>query len=176
MKFSTRTFVHWLLALGVLSGAASAQTTVTLATTEAQVTDCTIGSGTAASVVDNGATLTTRASTDVNATRRALLKFDTQNYCVRTRDSGCRTPDTCRRTNDRCQSRRSDGGRSIFHLHDLDGYVRVGERVKEHADRRAPLLPTACRLTRSSSRRHALYPAASASSINGTTSTCFASR
>jgi endonuclease/exonuclease/phosphatase family metal-dependent hydrolase len=75
-----RTLIHSVLALVLFAGAASAQTTVKIATTEAQVTDATIGSGTAANVVDNGATLTTRVSTDINATRRALLKFDTENY------------------------------------------------------------------------------------------------
>jgi endonuclease/exonuclease/phosphatase family metal-dependent hydrolase len=58
-------------------GAASAQTTLTLGTPDTHVTDTTIGSGTAASTVSNTAALSVRLSTDVNAGRRALLKFDT---------------------------------------------------------------------------------------------------
>jgi endonuclease/exonuclease/phosphatase family metal-dependent hydrolase len=65
-------------AAALLSGAASAQTTLTLTTADTQVTDATIGSGTAASTVYNTDVLTTRAASDVNATRRALLKFDTE--------------------------------------------------------------------------------------------------
>jgi endonuclease/exonuclease/phosphatase family metal-dependent hydrolase len=80
VKISALSFVSALCALAVASGVASAQTSVTLNATETQVTDCTIGSGTAGGVVDNGAVLAVRTSTDVNATRRALLKFDTQNY------------------------------------------------------------------------------------------------
>jgi hypothetical protein len=57
---------------------ASAQTTLTLTTADTQVTDTTIGSGTAGSIVYNNDTLVTRTSSDVNATRRALLKFDTE--------------------------------------------------------------------------------------------------
>lgn len=61
------------------AGIASAQTTLTLGTPGTQVTDATIGSGTAASTINNGAALAVRLSTDVNAQRRALLKFDTEN-------------------------------------------------------------------------------------------------
>jgi endonuclease/exonuclease/phosphatase family metal-dependent hydrolase len=78
-KFSVRSLAT-LFALALAAGTAAAQTTVTLKQTEAQVTDSTIGSGTAAAVVSNTDRLTTRTSTDVNATRRALLKFDTENY------------------------------------------------------------------------------------------------
>ena len=75
---SIRSFLALAFAATLSAGVASAQTTLTLSTST-QVTDATIGSGTAASTVNNSATLTARRSTDVNATRRALLKFDTQN-------------------------------------------------------------------------------------------------
>lgn len=78
-KLSVRSLAT-LFALALAGGTASAQTTVTLNMTESQVTDCTIGSGTAASTVSNTDAVTARTSTDVNATRRALLKFDTENY------------------------------------------------------------------------------------------------
>jgi endonuclease/exonuclease/phosphatase family metal-dependent hydrolase len=61
------------------AGVASAQTTLTLRTPETHVTDATIGAGTSASVVSNNDRLIARTSTDVNAKRRALLKFDTSN-------------------------------------------------------------------------------------------------
>jgi endonuclease/exonuclease/phosphatase family metal-dependent hydrolase len=67
-----------MFASALLAGEASAQTTLTLTTADTQVTDATIGSGTAASFVYNTDILTTRASSDVNMTRRALLKFDTE--------------------------------------------------------------------------------------------------
>jgi endonuclease/exonuclease/phosphatase family metal-dependent hydrolase len=55
---------------------ASAQTTLTLGA--AQLSDTTIGSGTAANTVIDNDRLSVRLSSDVNATRRALLKFDTE--------------------------------------------------------------------------------------------------
>jgi endonuclease/exonuclease/phosphatase family metal-dependent hydrolase len=76
---SIRSFLALACVATLSSGVASAQTTLTLATPDSQVTDATIGSGTAASTVNNGPSLTVRLSTDVNATRRALLKFDTEN-------------------------------------------------------------------------------------------------
>jgi endonuclease/exonuclease/phosphatase family metal-dependent hydrolase len=60
------------------AGVASAQTTLTLGALNTHISDSTIGSGTAASTVYNGASLAVRRSTDVNATRRSLLKFDTE--------------------------------------------------------------------------------------------------
>jgi endonuclease/exonuclease/phosphatase family metal-dependent hydrolase len=77
MTLSIRLLVALAFGAAMSNGVASAQTTVTL-NTDAHVTDATIGSGTAASTVDNGATLSVRLSTDVNAVRRALLKFDTE--------------------------------------------------------------------------------------------------
>jgi endonuclease/exonuclease/phosphatase family metal-dependent hydrolase len=65
-------------ASALIAADASAQTILTLTTADTQVTDSTIGSGTAAAVVYNTDALVTRTSTDVNATRRALLKFDTE--------------------------------------------------------------------------------------------------
>jgi endonuclease/exonuclease/phosphatase family metal-dependent hydrolase len=76
---SIRPILALAFAASLSAGVASAQTTLTLATPDSQVTDATIGSGTVASTVNNGATLAVRLSTDVNATRRALLKFDTEN-------------------------------------------------------------------------------------------------
>jgi endonuclease/exonuclease/phosphatase family metal-dependent hydrolase len=80
VKISIRPLMSALCVVALFTTAASAQTTVTIATSGSQVTDATIGSGTAAKVINNSATLTSRTSTDVNATRRALLKFDTQNF------------------------------------------------------------------------------------------------
>ena len=76
---SIRSFLALACVATLSSGVASAQTTLTLGTPDTQVTDATIGSGTAASTVNNGGSLAVRLSTDVNATRRALLKFDTEN-------------------------------------------------------------------------------------------------
>jgi len=74
-----RRLVAVTFAAALTAGVASAQTTLTLNTPETNVTDTTIGSGTAASTVINTARLTARTSTDVNATRRSLVKFDTEN-------------------------------------------------------------------------------------------------
>ena len=77
MTLSIRSFLVCAFAATLSAGVASAQTTLTLGTPDTHVTDATIGSGTAASTVNNGTALTVRKSTDVNAGRRALLKFDT---------------------------------------------------------------------------------------------------
>lgn len=61
----------------LLACEASAQTTITLTAPDTQVTDTTIGAGSAASTVYNTDRLTARLSTDVNAVRRGILKFDT---------------------------------------------------------------------------------------------------
>lgn len=70
----TRILATSLAAITFAATVASAQTTIELRPTD----DATIGSGTQASVVDNGPSLTARLSTDVNATRRMLFKFDTE--------------------------------------------------------------------------------------------------
>ena len=67
-----------VIASTLVAASASAQTTLTLTTADTQVTDTTIGSGTAGSTVFDNDVLVARTSTDVNATRRALLKFDTE--------------------------------------------------------------------------------------------------
>ncbi len=77
VTLSIRTLVNFACAAAMSVGVASAQTTLTLGTPDTHVTDATIGSGTAASTPNNGAALTVRLSTDVNAGRRGLLKFDT---------------------------------------------------------------------------------------------------
>ena len=75
---SIRRLVALTFAAALSAGVASAQTTVTLRTPDTQATDTTIGSGTAKSTVMNTDRLTVRVSTDVNASRRSLLKFDTE--------------------------------------------------------------------------------------------------
>jgi endonuclease/exonuclease/phosphatase family metal-dependent hydrolase len=79
VTFSLRRLVVLTFAAALSAGVATAQTTITLNTAETHVTDSTIGSGTRASTVMNNDRLTARASTDVNAVRRAFVKFDTQN-------------------------------------------------------------------------------------------------
>jgi endonuclease/exonuclease/phosphatase family metal-dependent hydrolase len=76
MTLSIRPLVLFVLTAMLSSGAASAQTTLTLGASHTQ--DATIGSGTAANTVSNTDRLTVRLSTDVNAVRRSLLKFDTE--------------------------------------------------------------------------------------------------
>ena len=78
MTLSIRRLVAVTFAGALTAGVASAQTTLTL-NSPTHVTDTTIGSGTAANTVMNTARLRARTSTDVNATRRALVKFDTEN-------------------------------------------------------------------------------------------------
>ena len=78
MSLSIRPLVALTFAAALSSGVASAQTTLTLGTPETHVTDATIGSGTAANTISNNDRLSVRLSTDVNAGRRALLKFDTE--------------------------------------------------------------------------------------------------
>jgi endonuclease/exonuclease/phosphatase family metal-dependent hydrolase len=73
-----RLLVALTSAAALSSGVASAQTTLTLSSPEAHVTDATIGSGTAANTISNNDRLSVRRSTDVNAGRRALLKFNTE--------------------------------------------------------------------------------------------------
>jgi endonuclease/exonuclease/phosphatase family metal-dependent hydrolase len=78
VTLSIRLLVALTFAAALSSGVASAQTTLTLGTPETHVTDATIGSGTAANTVSNNDRLAVRVSTDVNAGRRALLKFNTE--------------------------------------------------------------------------------------------------
>jgi endonuclease/exonuclease/phosphatase family metal-dependent hydrolase len=62
-----------------LGGTAAAQTTVVLNQGGTQVTDTTIRNGTYANTNYDGGVLCTRASTDPDWERRALVKFDTSN-------------------------------------------------------------------------------------------------
>jgi endonuclease/exonuclease/phosphatase family metal-dependent hydrolase len=78
VSLSIRLLVALAFAVALSSGVASAQTTLTLGTPDTHVTDTTIGSGTAANTVSNNDRLSVRVSTDVNAGRRALLKFNTE--------------------------------------------------------------------------------------------------
>jgi endonuclease/exonuclease/phosphatase family metal-dependent hydrolase len=79
VTLSIRRLLTLTFAAALCTGAASAQTTVTLSSTERHVTDATIGAGSAANTVNNSDRITTRLSTDVNAVRRGLVKFDTEN-------------------------------------------------------------------------------------------------
>jgi endonuclease/exonuclease/phosphatase family metal-dependent hydrolase len=78
VNLSIRPLVALIIAAALSTGVASAQTTLTLSAPDTQVTDTTIGSGTFANTVSNNDRLAVRLSTDVNAGRRALLKFDTE--------------------------------------------------------------------------------------------------
>jgi endonuclease/exonuclease/phosphatase family metal-dependent hydrolase len=64
----------------LLGGSAAAQTTVVLNQSGSQVTDTTIRSGAYADTNFDGQPLITRRSSDPDWERRALLKFDTENY------------------------------------------------------------------------------------------------
>ena len=70
----------FVVAAMAVSFTAQAQTTLRLDAPATQVTDVTIGAGASAATNFNAAdSLATRATTDYNLLRRALLKFDTQN-------------------------------------------------------------------------------------------------
>ena len=60
--------------------AASAQTTVVLDNPSGEVVDAYIRAGSYANTVNNSGLLVTKANSDANYVRRALLKFDTQNH------------------------------------------------------------------------------------------------
>jgi hypothetical protein len=66
--------------LGATTSRALAQTTVVLNVPTQQVVDTTIRGGTYASTNYGSANLETRASSDYSYVRRALLKFDTENF------------------------------------------------------------------------------------------------
>src|SRR5262245_48053147 len=81
---SSRSLVRVAAALafcasGLVSGTASAQSTVVLEQPGTEVTDTTIRNGSYANTNFNGGVLITRASADPEWQRRALLKFDTKN-------------------------------------------------------------------------------------------------
>jgi endonuclease/exonuclease/phosphatase family metal-dependent hydrolase len=73
-------FAVVLCSTGVLCETAAAQTTVVLNQAGTQVTDTTIRSGSYANTNFDGGPLITRRSNDPEWERRALLKFDTENF------------------------------------------------------------------------------------------------
>src|ERR687892_92650 len=69
-----------LLLCSMFVATAAAQTTVVLDNPSGEVTDAFIRAGGYAGTVNNTGVLATKANSDANFVRRALIKFDTQNH------------------------------------------------------------------------------------------------
>jgi endonuclease/exonuclease/phosphatase family metal-dependent hydrolase len=81
VRISVRVFgAMALLVSSMFVAPAAAQTTVVLNNPSAGVVDAYIRAGAYANTVNNTGVLVTKANSDSNYVRRALLKFDTQNY------------------------------------------------------------------------------------------------
>jgi endonuclease/exonuclease/phosphatase family metal-dependent hydrolase len=81
VRIGVRVFgVAALLLSSVFVVAAAAQTTVVLDNPNGEVVDAFIRAGGYANAVNNTSVLVTKANSDANYVRRALIKFDTQNF------------------------------------------------------------------------------------------------